>query len=181
MSERKSVMSNDSIDAVYAYVERAYVRLQAGDLLIRCLEESSTEPIRQMVEGLVLAGPVSIIALREILAESGRRKAQLLDDMQQVVKGINSSLRSYGVSLEDENTGVQLPDLTPTHFLAILRQQDIRDNATQVACLRIFQESRDLIESLVTRVRLLEDVEKYLWDWFWGIAHQSAHHEPKIV
>jgi hypothetical protein len=59
-------MADDPIDAVYSYVERAYVRLQAGDILIRCMEEGNALPMQQMVEGLVLAGPQSLSVLREM-------------------------------------------------------------------------------------------------------------------
>jgi hypothetical protein len=77
-------MSDDPLDAVYSYVERAYIRLQAGDVLIRCLDEANAAPIQQMVETLVLAGPGSIGVLQEILAEAEQRKAQILDDLHQL-------------------------------------------------------------------------------------------------
>lgn len=173
-------MSNDPLDAVYSYVERAYLRLQAGDLLIRCLEEGSTEPLHQMVEGLVLAGPGSISAMREILAENRRRKAQVQDDLQHVLKGLDSSLRSYGVRLTGHNAGLSLTSLTPVALMAILRQQDIHDNTTQVACLQILRESRDLFENMAGRLKLLDDVENYLHDWLWGMAFQSTRRDKQI-
>jgi hypothetical protein len=173
-------MSNDPLDAVYSYVERAYLRLQAGDLLIRCLEEGSTEPLHQMVEGLVLAGPVSISAMREILAETGRRKVQVQEDLQHVLKGLDSSLRSYGVRLVGHSAGLSLTSLTPVALMALLRQQEIHDNASQVACLQILKESRDLFDSMAGRLKLLEDVEHYLQDWLWGIAFQSTHKDKQI-
>jgi hypothetical protein len=77
-------MSDDPLDAVYSYVERAYIRLQAGDVLIRCLDEANAAPIQQMVETLVLAGPGSIGVLQEILVEAEQRKAQILDDLHQL-------------------------------------------------------------------------------------------------
>ena len=57
----------DSLENIYAYAERAYVRLQAGDVFMRCMEEASVSPMHQMVEFLVLAGPESLDVLREIL------------------------------------------------------------------------------------------------------------------
>jgi hypothetical protein len=133
-----------------------------------------------MVEGLVLAGPVSISAMREILAETGRRKAQVQDDLQHVLKGLDSSLRSYGVRLTGNIAGLSLTSLTPVALMAILRKQDIHDHATQVACLQILKETRDLFDSMAGRLKLLEDVEHYLYDWLWGIAYQSTHKDKKI-
>lgn len=173
-------MSNDPLDAVYSYVERAYVRLQAGDLLIRCLEECSTEPLHQMVESLVLAGPSSIMPMREILAETGRRKAQVQEDLQHVMKGLDSSLRSYGVRLGGNVAGLSLTSLTPVALMAILRQQEIHDHTTQVACLQILKESRDLFDTMAARLKLLEDVERYLADWLWGIAYQTTHDDKRV-
>ncbi len=77
-------MSHDPLDDVYSFVERAYIRLQAGDVLIRCMEEGNPAPLHQMVEGLILAGPQSINILREIMAEAGQRKLQVVDDLNQL-------------------------------------------------------------------------------------------------
>jgi len=65
-------------------------------------------------------------------------------------------------------------------LMALLRQQEIHDNATQVACLQILKESRDLFDSMAGRLKLLEDVEHYLQDWLWGIAFQSTHKDKQI-
>jgi hypothetical protein len=89
-------MADDPIDAVYSYVERAYVRLQAGDILIRCMEEGNASPMQQMVEGLVLAGPKSLSVLREMRSESAHRKSQILDDLHQVYSDLENSLGYIG-------------------------------------------------------------------------------------
>ena len=90
-------MTDDPLDAVYSYVERAYIRLQAGDILIRCLDEGNSAPIQQMVEALVLAGPHSMGVLQEILAEAEQRKGQIIDDLQQLkAQATNPELTSDG-------------------------------------------------------------------------------------
>ncbi len=172
-------MSSDSLDGVYSFVERAYVRLQAGDLLIRCLDEASPAPIQQYVESLVLGGPSNMNALRETLAEAGRRKAQVQEDVQQVINGLASSLKSYGVSLPDERAllAAEQPQIA---LLALLRQQSIRDNEAQRACLQILKETRSILESLTERLGLLEEIEAYLQDWLWGIAYQSNRRSPVL-
>jgi hypothetical protein len=90
-------MADDPLDAVYSYVERAYIRLQAGDVLIRCLDEGYATPIQQMVETLVLAGPRSMGVLQEILAEAEQRKGQIMDDLHQLkAQAANPELTSDG-------------------------------------------------------------------------------------
>jgi HPt (histidine-containing phosphotransfer) domain-containing protein len=93
-------MADDPLDAVHSYVERAYIRLQAGDVLIRCLDEATAEPIQQMVEALILAGPSSISVLQEILSEAEQRKGQVLDDLHQ--------LKARAASLELDSDGSEM-------------------------------------------------------------------------
>lgn len=169
-------MDDDPLENVYSYVERAYVRLQAGDLLIRCMEESSAYPIQKMVEGLVLAGPQSMNALREILAEAERRKSQIQDDLHQLMRDLDRSLSSYGLHLSGELRDMALTSLSSIGILALMKEQQIYDRDTQVACLQLIKDSRDLIESLVSRLILLDEIKYYLEDWLWGVAFQSAQH-----
>jgi len=171
-------MDEDPIDSVYAYVERAYVRLQAGDLLIRCLEDGSPQPIHTLVEGLVLAGPESIHALREIVAEAERRKLQIQDDLHQLMKDLDASLRDYGLQLEGEYREMAFTSLSRVGILSIMREQNLTDLDVQDACLRLLSDSRDLIESLMSRLVLLDEIESYLHDWLWGVAIQTTRINP---
>lgn len=167
-------MRDEALDAVYSYVERAYARLQAGDLMVRCLDENSLLPIQQMIEGLYMTGPGNLVVMREVLAEAALRKEQVREDLAQVTRGLNSSMRSYGVNLEDESTQRDPSKITPTRLMTILRRQNVRDDETQIACLRILKESRSLIKSLSARYSLLENLEAYLQDWLWGMVYQST-------
>jgi hypothetical protein len=171
---REQAMAHDPLDDVYSFVERAYIRLQAGDILIRCLEEDSIAPIQGMVEGLVLAGPQSINVLREILAEAGQRKLQVTDDLYQLFNDFEKSLKSYGVILDNAKRTQGMAQLTPARFLSILREQGIADEKNQIDCLKLLRDSRELIVSLANHVRLLDEIETYLKDWLWGLAYQSA-------
>jgi hypothetical protein len=167
-------MAHDPLDDVYSFVERAYIRLQAGDILIRCLEEGSVGPIQGMVEGLVLAGPQSINILREIIVEAGQRKAQVMDDLNQLFHDLERSLKSYGVFLNNSRNILAMTRLTPVRFLSLLREQGITEEKIQIDCLKILRDSRELMVSLVKHIRLLEEIETYLKDWLWGLAYQSA-------
>ncbi|RPI88662.1 MAG: hypothetical protein EHM41_00600 [Chloroflexi bacterium] len=173
-------MSEDPLDAVYSYVERAYIRLQAGDLLIRCLDEGSTTAIQQMVEGLVLAGPQSLIVLKEILAEAGQRKSQLQDDLSQIFNEMEKSLNGYGVHLTPGRTPRSMARSSASSFLKLLREQGIEDEGKQMECLQIMRNGKELLKGLIGSIRLLEDIEHYLLDWLWGLAYQSTRNDPKV-
>ena len=167
-------MSHDPLDDVYSFVERAYIRLQAGDVLIRCMEEGNPAPLHQMVEGLILAGPQSINILREIIAEAGQRKLQVVDDLNQLSSDLERSLKSYGVYLKETKSYLAVTHLTPVRFLTMLREQGITEEKVQIDCLKILRDSRELIVSLANNVRLLEEIETYLKDWLWGLAYQTT-------
>lgn len=74
-------MADDPLEAVFSMVERAFIRLQAGDVLLSCLEGNDTTPVQKLVEGLVLAGPQSLNALREVRAEAASRKSELIGEL----------------------------------------------------------------------------------------------------
>jgi hypothetical protein len=147
-------MSDDALAEVYAYVERAYVRLQAADVLTHCLENGDAEPVQNLVEELILVGTQSISALREILAEVASRKTQLRDDQNQIFSKLDDELKGYGASLLGAHTPISVGHLTPVGFLALLRQQGVEQH-----------------------LRLLDEIEVYLQDWLWGLIYQSTHEE----
>ncbi len=173
-------MSSDSLEGVYSFVERAYVRMQAGDLLTRCLEDGSIAPIQQMVESLVVGGVANMNALRETLSEAGRRKRQVQEDLDQILSGLSSSLISYGLRLDDQRLGLLSNEQPQIALLDLLRQQGIHDQATQVACLQLLKETRLILESLAVRLRLLDEIEAYLQDWLWGIAYQFNRRDANL-
>jgi hypothetical protein len=138
------------------------------------MEEGNPAPIHQMVEGLVLAGPESINILREIMAEAGQRKLQVVDDLNQLYSDLERSLKSYGVFLDSTKGYLAMTHLTPVRFLTILREQGNFEEKIQIDCLKILKDSRELIVSLTKHIRLLDDIENYLKDWLWGLAYQST-------
>lgn len=172
-------MADDPIGAVYSYVERAYVRLQAGDILIRCLEEGNASPMQQLVEGLVLVGPQSLAFLREMRSEAALRKTQLLDDLHQVFIDLEESLGTFGVELTGIKVANSIIELKPDRFLAMIQEQGIEEEESKTACLQILRDSRDLISTLDEHVNLMEEIEVYIQDWLWGVAYQQARDGSK--
>lgn len=170
-------MSDDPLLAVYEYVERAYVRLQAGEVLNHCLDNGNPLPIHDLVEGLVLVGPQSLSVIREIIAEVGARKAQLSDDRNQIYHRLARNIKAHGVCLPLQFTALTFDRLTPAIFLAFLKQQGITDEVVQIQCIRLFQDTKELIGSLNENVKLLDDIEHYLQDWLWGLIYQSSRQE----
>jgi len=170
-------MSDDAITAVYDFVERAYIRLQAGEVLNHCLDKGDAIPLQNLVEGLVLAGPQSLSVLREIIAEVVTRKAQLQDDRNQIFHKLAKNLRNYGIRLTNQYTPLTFAHLNPVIFLGYLSQEGVTEERSQLHCLRLFQDTQELMHSLSDNFRLLDEIEVYLQDWLWGLIYQSARQD----
>jgi len=166
-------MADKPLDSVYSFVERAYLRLQAGDILTRCLDEASAAPIQEMVEGLVLAGPKSLDALREVLGETSQRKNQVIDDVHQVETELKRVLKEYGIPQERLDAIETVREISPAQLLALLLEHGVQDAEPQEVCLRALQNSTELVSTLSANLHLLAEVERYLMDWLWGLAYQS--------
>jgi len=164
----------DPLDGVYSFVEKAYTRLQAGDVIFRCMEEENTTPIQEWVEGLVLAGPESLAVLREILKEVDERKRQSKEDIRQVLQDFRTSLDSCGVHLAGVHNERVLNHLTPEGLLSMLSDQGISQEETQIICLQLRNDAKDLVQDLETHLRLLVEIEIYISDWLWGLVYESA-------
>lgn len=167
-------MQDDALAAVYAFVESAYLRLQALDVLTHCLEIGDPDPMHDLVEDLVFDGPQSLNALREILSEIGARRTQLLDDQHEVFSQLDDKLFPYGIRLGEKFTPASLSRLTPVVFLALVRQQGVRREQDQLACVQILQDSFPMIHSLSDNLQLLDEIAIFLQDWMWGLIYQSA-------
>lgn len=172
-------MEKDPLSEVYSFVERAYVRLQAGDLIDQCLEECILDPIQAMIEALILAGPQSLSALREIHSEAERRKSLVQEDVYQLLQDLGKNLKSYGVSLQ-LNALEAVLNLNQPQFLSVLDTQGILDDSIRLDCLQILKNTQEVLQDLLPRLQLLVELEQYLSDWIWGMAFQAARQDSLL-
>jgi hypothetical protein len=165
-------MGSKPSSTIYSIVEKAYYRLQAGDVLTQCLEDGTTEPIRELVHEMVLAGPQSLEALREILGEAMKRKSQVYDDLNQVINQLAIILKGYGLNLESHEGASLLQAITAEQLTKLMNEQKISDVEKRSGCLQVVKDSQELMNTLNTKIQLLENVENYLQDWLWGLTYQ---------
>src|SRR4030042_2545497 len=116
-------MVNKPPESIYSIVEKAYFRRQAGDVITHCLEDGSTDPVHEMIQEMVLAGPQSLDGLREILGEAMKRKAQAYDDLNQVTNQLSIILKGYGIRLERRGGNQVLQTLSEKQLLEIFDEQ----------------------------------------------------------
>ncbi len=169
-------MVNKPKSSIYTIVEKAYFRLQAGDVLTRCLEDGSMDPLREMIQEMVIAGPQSLEAIREILGETVKRKSQVHDDLSQVTNQLGIILKGYGISLEKQGGNQVLMSLTEQKLLEIMDEQDITESESRSSSVLVLRDSHDLISTLNIKIGMLENIETYLQDWLLGLTYQHIRH-----
>ena len=165
-------MVNKPNSAIYSIVEKAYYRLQAGDVLSHCMEDGSTDPIHEMIQEMVVAGPQSLKAFREILGEAIKRKTQVYDDLNQVTNQLSIILKGYGINLEAFGGNQILQSVTENQLLDLMDAQNIVETEKRSGCLQVMKDSKELINTLNGKIQLLENIERYLQDWLWGLTYQ---------
>jgi hypothetical protein len=161
------------MDHSFSYSERDYIRMKVGDVLMLCLEDSSVTPIQKLVESLVVIGPDSMTVLREMLNEANKRKSQVEDDQDQVLQGLRENLNNLGLTLSSTKTPALVIRMRPNRFYELMKKQGILDEAVQIQCLQLLQDSRDLLIGLSIKLDLLSRIEEYLEDWTWGVFYLS--------
>lgn len=166
-------MANKPTTSLYSIVEKAYFRLQAGDVLTHCIEDGSTHPIHEMIQDMVLAGPQNLDAVREILGETSKRKSQVRDDLNQVTNQLSIILKGYGVSLEAQGGSQVLQTMSEKQFVELMDEQGVAEKETRTNSLQVMKDSQELINTLNGKILLLENIETYLQDWLWGLTYQS--------
>jgi hypothetical protein len=169
-------MGNKPAASIYSIVEKAYFRLQAGDVLTHCMEDGTTGPIHEMIQEMVLAGPDSLDALREILAEAIKRKSQVHDDLNQVINQLSIILQGYGIRLEASGGNQTLHSMDEKQLSEIMDDQLIQVAETRSASLQVMKDSKELISTLEGKIQLLDSIENYLRDWLWGLTYQYIRH-----
>ncbi len=165
-------MGNKPATSIYSIVEKAYFHLQAGDVLTHCMEDGTTEPIHEMIQEMVLAGPQSLEAVREILAEAVKRKSQVHDDLNQVINQLAIILKGYGIKLEACGGNQLLQSMDERQLSDLMDAQDICEAETRSGCVQVLRDSRELISTLNGKIQLLDTIENYLRDWLWGLTYQ---------
>jgi hypothetical protein len=173
-------MVDDPLEAVYAFAERAYVRMQAGEMLLYCLEREDSAPMRTMVEELVMAGPQSLGALREVMAEVAVRKNQLQDDLRQLFSDLDGKLRPLGINLPKLYSPRSFASLNTLALFRLIGELDTKVETGQFDFLQTLHDAQQVMNGLVKNLQLLDEIEQHLRDWLWGLIYQSARQDSFI-
>jgi hypothetical protein len=174
-------MNEKSASPVQSFMERAYVRLKTGEVLIHCIEKGNAVPMQQMVENLVLAGPESLGTFREVLSEVSSRRSQLEADVEQVYLDLVKNLEKMGIIPEELMSASNGENSVPEKCNDLLKLQPAKDESRRMSYLQLVLNTQEITKCLLEQINLIGEIERYLEDWLWGLIYQSVHDTGLIL
>jgi hypothetical protein len=164
------------LDELLNFAHRSYVRMEAEQLIIECLELEDISPFNDMLEKLVLAGATSLYLLREVLEEVMGAKSLLNQEGLGVRQDLMDALNEFGVNI---------PELLyadgPEAFHQIYNrtiQSHIRENASflrpgdEALLEEICADASERVMKIARRVTLLNSLEDAIRDWMGSLAYE---------
>lgn len=168
-------MSNP-LDKLLNFAHRSYVRMEAEQLILECLELEDLTPFNDMLEKLVLAGATSLYLLREVLEEVLSAKSILNQEGLGVRQDLMDAFSEFGVNV---------PELLyadgPEAFQQIYHQ-NIKEHISAVApnlsagdealLQEICSDASERVVNIARRVSLLNILEDAARDWMSSLAYE---------
>lgn len=168
-------MSNP-LDELLNFAHRSYVRMEAEQLILECLELDDLAPFNDMLEKLVLAGATSLYLLREVLEEVLSAKSILNKEGLGVRQDLMDAFSEFGV-----NAPELLYAEGPEAFQQIYHQ-NIQEHISAVApnlragdealLQEICSEASARVVNIARRVSLLKILEDAVRDWMSSLAYE---------
>jgi hypothetical protein len=166
------------LDDLLTFAERAYVRMEAEQLINQCLDQGDPSLFFDLIKGLVLAGSSSLGVMREILEEIRSARTSLTREGMTVRQELMEALTEFGVHLPQ-----LLSADAPEAFRAIC-SRGLRREAHQAAgrltqddevlLEEICQEAGNRVSTIARRLMLLVRLEESVEDWLTSLAYEAT-------
>lgn len=166
------------IDDLLTFAERAYVRMQAEQLIRHCLEQNDTMPFNQLVQGLVLAGSSSLAVLREILDELRSTRSSLIDAGLGVRQDLIDALSDFGVN------ALELLSADAPEMFRQICSQDLRRKVRRATrdlsseddglLQEICDEAGGRVATIARRLAMVGKLEASVRDWYESLAYEAT-------
>ncbi|MBI4771950.1 MAG: hypothetical protein HY784_16440 [Chloroflexi bacterium] len=175
-------MHNRMVD-LYPLAERAYVRLEAEDLLSRCLKEDDPQPLRDLIDEVLAEERPDLDLLRGLLADLRARRVvlreRLFDTRRQVVTAFQDAWDINLAEFAPPQSLDQFHRLSPEALFAWIERAGHRlADEDRLLLYDVFSEAVGLAGELTVDLRLLDALGRYLGDWIAGLAVLAARTAP---
>jgi hypothetical protein len=159
--------------------ERAYVRMEAEQLIEDCLQHGDASSFDHLLEELVLAGASSLGVMREILLVIRARKSDAGQEGINVRQDLIDALAEFNLeiptSLQGNPSEVRLRICAHELSEELLKSTDRLNAEDAFLVEEICQEAGRRVERVAYQVTLLSRLEASVLDWMDGLAYESAH------
>lgn len=168
----------DALDDLLNLAERAYLRMQASQLIAQCLEEGDPGMLEELLEELVMAGAPSLAALQEIREEIRAASRTLRREGAEVRKKLSEALAGLGVvvpkAMSVEGAGMSRLGLGRS-----LKEQ-VRQAASGMSLEDrrlvdvLCDEANERVIAIARRLALLRRLDGAVSDWLECVAYEAA-------
>lgn len=169
---------SELLDEGMTLAERAYIRMQAEQLIRHCLDQGDPMPFQTLLENLVLAGASSLGVLGETQEELQSARIHVGREGMSVRQDLVQALAEFGV---------QLPELLSVEAPEAFRQivsRGLCEQARRAAARRldpederllreICQEAGSKVTGIARRLSLLHRMEGVVEDWREGMLFEA--------
>jgi hypothetical protein len=166
------------LDELLTFAERAYVRMEAEQLIGQCLDQGDPALFNDLVKGLVLAGSTSLGVMREILEEVRSTRTSLMREGMTVRQDLAEALTGFGVD------SAQLLSIDSPEAFRLICSQRLRDEARRSASglkaedaillEELCSEAGDRVSGIARRLMLLLKLEESVQDWISGLVYEAS-------
>ena len=170
---------NDPIGELLSFAERSYVRMQAEQLILQCLQDQNPKPFNGLVNELVAAGAPSLAIVREVLDVLRFIRTELTREGRSVRVDLAEAMAEFGVYFPDvlaADSPVAFRQMCTRSFREDVRTQGAKLEVEDVDLLEeICLEAGEKVMLIAARMRLLGEMEATIKDWLAGLAYEAAH------
>ena len=169
----------DPIGELLSFAERSYVRMQAEQLILQCLQDRDPKPFYSLVNELVAAGAPSLAIVREVQEVLRFIKTQLTRDGRSVREDLVEAMAEFGVYIPEviaADSPVAFHQMCNRSFREDVRKQGAKLEVEDVDLLEeICLEAGEKVTVIAARMSLLGEMESAIKDWLAGLAYEAAH------
>ena len=165
------------LDYLLHLAEKSYICMEAELLIATCIHEGDLDPFNDLLQELVLAGPISLFVLRDMYQIIRTLESQLSQEGLGIRQDLKQALLDFGIRLPY----VQLSGDPRSWWRGQDLFQEVQSASTELdpnsaALVReICIDAGNKVSKLARRLVLVNELEHAVQDWISGLIYEHAH------